>query len=205
MYRVTGTFSAEYEVKGSRFLARCMPTEGEKDAKRIAEECRNEFPDVSHVVYAFRCGKRGDIFGFSDDGEPKQTAGRPVFEVLKGGELTDTLILVLRWFGGTKLGTGGLVKAYTRAARLVIEQSATEELIERRPFSLSLPYRHYERGRELLTARGAQIEREEFTEAVALSGLLPAAEVQAAGELLQDLTAGEAEFIVDEAAGPETH
>jgi uncharacterized YigZ family protein len=194
VYRPTGTFSAEYEVKGSRFLARCLPVEGEKDAKQRAAACKREFSDASHVVWAFRSGREGETFGFSDDGEPRGTAGRPVFEVLKGADLTRAAVLVVRWFGGTKLGTGGLVKAYTRAAQLVLEKTAREELIERLAFTLRIPYRCYEKGRELLIARKALITGEEFTEEVLMYGKIPEAEAGAAGGELRDLSNGEARF-----------
>jgi len=201
MYRPVGTSSAEHHAKGSRFLARILPASGEKEAKRLAEACRAEFPDATHVVYAFRSGGRGDIFGMSDDGEPQGTAGRPVLEVLRGAELTDAVLLVLRWFGGTKLGTGGLVKAYTRAAQLVLEQSVQEELVDRIGFSLLLPYRCYEKGRELLDARGAQITGEEFTEQVRITGRLPRDEQEAAASELQELSAGAAEIAFSECGG----
>jgi uncharacterized YigZ family protein len=198
LYRPKGEFNADYEVKGSRFQARCMPAAGEKEAKQLAAECRREFPDATHVVYAFRSGRRGDIFGFTDDGEPHGTAGRPVLEVMRGAELTEAVVLVVRWFGGTKLGTGGLVKAYTRAAQLVLEKTATEALVERRRFSTRLPYRLYQKGRELLSERGALFEREEFGEHILLTGELPAAEAETAAEELRDLSSGTVELWFDE-------
>lgn len=197
MYRPADTGHAEHEVKGSRFLARCLPAAGEQEAKRLAGECRREFPDATHVVYAFRSGKEGELFGQSDDGEPHGTAGRPVLEVMKGARLSEAVILVVRWFGGTKLGTGGLVKAYTTAAQLALEQTPTEELVARRGFALSLPYRFYEKGRELLAERGALFSGEDFGETVRITGELPEAEAAPAAARLRDLTAGAVELELD--------
>jgi len=166
-------------------------------AKQELKTAWEAHPQASHIVYAFQVGKRGDIFGLSDDGEPHGTAGRPVLEVVKGSGISNLLIMVVRYFGGTKLGTGGLVKAYTLAAQELLAVLPTEELIQKRPFFISLPYPLYEPVHKLLRSHGAEIENEEFLTKISLSGNLPQPETDAAQQALLELSAGklEIEFI----------
>ena len=87
----------------------------------------------------------GEFVSVSDDKEPKNTAGRPVLEVVKGSDLTNIIVCVVRYFGGTLLGTGGLVKAYTEAAQLVVNNIESEQLVETQTFTFSIPYEHYDK------------------------------------------------------------
>ena len=120
----------ELFVKRSRFIAKAEKVSSPEEVKPLVRRRREEHPGCSHVVWAFVTGPpKSRTMGLSDDGEPKGTAGRPVLEVLKGSGITDTLVTVVRFFGGTKLGTGGLVRAYSDAARGVLENIPTEELI----------------------------------------------------------------------------
>ena len=104
-------------VKNSRFLAELFPVATQEGARTILAAQKSRWPDIRHVVHAFAIGPQANILGCSDDGEPAGTAGRPALEVLKGSGVTNVLLTIARWFGGTKLGTGGLVHAYGDAAR----------------------------------------------------------------------------------------
>ena len=104
---------AETRVKNSRFLAEAIPVESPEHAKELWRWRKENYDNGGHIVYAFATGNQQNILGCSDDGEPSGTAGRPVLSVLKGSGITNCLITVARWFGGTKLGTGGLVHAYS--------------------------------------------------------------------------------------------
>lgn len=131
----------EIFVKGSRFIAEACFVKDRAEADFIIKQKKNEHPKASHVVSAFCLGPTGkEILGMSDDGEPKGTAGRPALEVLKGRELTSTLVTIIRYFGGTKLGTGGLVKAYGDSAKAVLDILKTEELISKTRFSFHCNY-----------------------------------------------------------------
>ena len=121
----------EFTEKKSRFISRACHVQDSEEARAIVKEIKQEFPDARHVVWAFICGKDRSVFGYSDDGEPHGTAGRPLFEVLKGSPFTDTLVTVTRYFGGIKLGTGGLVSAYTRAGQDVLAGLPFNELVDR--------------------------------------------------------------------------
>lgn len=186
----------EIEIKKSRFIAIACPAESGEQAKNRIKAAWKEHPQATHIVYAYQIGKRGDLFGLSDDGEPHGTAGRPILEVLKGSGITNVLIMVVRYFGGTKLGTGGLVKAYTEAAQSVLSILRTEELIDKLRFRLKVPYSLYEPVHMLLSAHRAAIDHEEFLTAVHLAGSLPQNEAESVQSELRELSAGKltAEF-----------
>ena len=108
--------------------------------------------------------------GCSDDGEPAGTAGRPMLAVLKGSGLTNVIVTAARWFGGTKLGTGGLVRAYSDCARLALENADVCELVPMAKLRFSLPYNYYEQAKRLWTAFGFTVKTEEFDTAVKIRG-----------------------------------
>ena len=108
--------TAELNVKNSRFISEVFPVSSQADAREKLHELKKKYSDATHVVHAFVVGASGEVNGMSDDGEPSGTAGRPVLDVLKGSGLTNILLTVTRYFGGTLLGTGGLVHAYSDSA-----------------------------------------------------------------------------------------
>jgi len=115
---LAGPARAEVVVKKSRFIANVTPTKSEEEASAFITRIREEHKDASHHVYAF---KAGPVSRLSDDGEPSGTAGRPVFDALDKRGLSDAVIVVTRYFGGTLLGAGGLVRAYSQAALMGVE------------------------------------------------------------------------------------
>lgn len=127
--------SAQSEIieKKSRFIATVRPVKDEKEAQAFIEEMRKKYWDATHNVFAYQIGERNQIQRFSDDGEPGGTAGMPVLDVLKGEDLKNTAIVVTRYFGGTLLGTGGLVRAYGRCAKDGVIQA---KIIEKKLYSV---------------------------------------------------------------------
>ena len=116
--------TAETKVKGSRFIARTRIVYGVDEAAACLEEIRKQEHAATHNCFAYQVGFGDDLsFKYSDDGEPSGTAGRPIYDIIGGRELSNLLVVVTRYFGGTKLGTGGLVKAYSEAAALAVEKS----------------------------------------------------------------------------------
>lgn len=115
--------SGEFVEKKSRFIGDVFPVETEEDAIRFIEEIKKRYWDARHHCFAYVLGAEQTIERFSDDGEPSGTAGKPILDVIKGDKLKNVLIVVTRYFGGTLLGTGGLVRAYTSAAREGINHS----------------------------------------------------------------------------------
>ena len=127
---VKGFGEAEIVEKKSRFIAHVKPIASEEEAAKYIEEIKKQYWDARHNCYAYQLGDRNQIQRYSDDGEPGGTAGMPILDVLRGRNIKDTIIVVTRYFGGTLLGTGGLVRAYSLASKEGIKASG---LIERIP------------------------------------------------------------------------
>lgn len=129
MYRtIAGPASAEFEVKRSRFLGELTRVESEDHAREVITEARSTYWDARHHCSAFLLGANQEIQRSSDDGEPAGTAGAPMLEVLRGAEVSDVVAVVIRWFGGTLLGAGGLVRAYSDSVRAALDNA---QIIER--------------------------------------------------------------------------
>jgi uncharacterized YigZ family protein len=187
----TGTQRAETTVANSRFIATVGKVESIEDTKAFLSQIRAEMLDASHHVYAFRIGYgNSTIEGMSDDGEPTGTAGPPVLSVVRGSKVGDVIIVVTRYFGGTKLGTGGLVRAYTEAAHIAFNNLQTEEKIEKVLLGIEAPYSFYEQIKRMVDAHHGEIQEETFEASVTILGEFPKVDVEAFSEALRDLTAG---------------
>ncbi|MBN2050895.1 MAG: YigZ family protein [Spirochaetales bacterium] len=190
MYIPDGCAEYELVIKKSRFIARAGGVSSPEEAKTEVKRLKILHPEATHVVHACLCGAGGDIFSFSDDREPPGTAGRPVLEILKGSGITDILVTVIRWFGGTKLGTGGLVKAYGDAAKGVLERLPVREMETRTGFSLQVPYRFYEPAARWTEVCGGIITATDFFEDVLLRGFLGVETKERWEQHIRDLTGG---------------
>ncbi len=155
---------AEIQVSNSRFIASLAPVFSVDEAKSFIARIKAEFADASHNVPTFIVGHGSSVTAHSnDDGEPSGTAGRPALAVLQGSGLGDTAVVVTRYFGGTKLGTGGLVRAYSDAVRAVLEITARAEKVPTHSVMITMPYNYYERVKRLVDAQKGIIREEEFT------------------------------------------
>lgn len=193
----TATASAEIIVKRSRFIATATPVASIAAAETELARVRSEHADASHVVYAYLIGdERSEQAGLSDAGEPKGTAGRPVMEILRGSGVRDVLLTVVRYFGGTKLGTGGLVHAYGDAARAVLDRLPTRERVERVTARCSLPYDLLDRAKQLIAGAGGAMIDEEYGTSVVLTWELPSARLGALRDEIRDLSRGAVEIEV---------
>ena len=189
--------TVEIEVRKSRFIAHAIPITSLDEIKALVQEARAEHPGANHVVHAAVVGKGGDLYSYSDDKEPRNTAGRPALEVLKGSGVSNILILIIRYFGGTLLGTGGLVKAYGQSVRELLPLLKTEELIEKTTFSITVPYNLYELLSLHLASLEAEIINEEFTTEVTLTASLPSAMIEELEIYVQNLTNGQSSLTVE--------
>ena len=126
-YTLGGEAEALYKDKGSKFLAYGYPVTCEEEIKGRLDALRKRYYDATHHCYAWRLGPKGESFRANDDGEPSSTAGRPILGQMLSREVTDALIVVVRYFGGTKLGVPGLIEAYKRSAALVLENAEIEQ------------------------------------------------------------------------------
>jgi len=164
-----GEAEIELLVKNSRFIGRAGYTPGVDEAKAFIARIKNEHPTCSHAVYAFAVGYGAAVtHGMSDAGEPSGTAGRPALAVVKGSGLGDVTVVIVRYFGGTKLGTGGLVKAYTEAAQLVLAELPVTEKVERKTVAITIPYNFYEQCKRLVETHHGRIDEEDFATEVTM-------------------------------------
>lgn len=161
---------AEIAVLNSRFIASAAPAESVEAARAFITRIRAEFPDASHNVPAFVIGHGNSVTTHSsDDGEPSGTAGRPALAVLTGSGLGDIVVVVTRYFGGTKLGTGGLVRAYSDAVRAVLEVLPRARRVATHTALLVIPYNWYERLKLLVDSHHGQILDQEFAADITLT------------------------------------
>lgn len=130
---IAGAGRHEIEVKRSRFICTLSRVATEDEARAVLDRVRQELRDANHHCYAYAIGERGDRQKASDDGEPAGTAGIPILEAIRRQGVVDTLAVVTRYFGGTKLGTGGLIRAYGQAASGALEAVG---IVERRPLDV---------------------------------------------------------------------
>lgn len=187
----TGESRIELRFKNSRFIGTAGPAATVEEARALVARLRGEFPDASHHVYAFAVGVGASVtHGMSDDGEPSGTAGRPVLAVVQGSGLGDVAVVVTRYFGGTKLGTGGLVKAYGSTAKAVLEVLPRVEKVARVVAQLALPYELHARGRLLIGEAEGEIESEEFGAQVLLRLRLRRDRAEGLDRAIQELSAG---------------
>ena len=134
------TGQAEFKDRGSRFLALAFPVQSVADFKTILEQVKKEHPKANHHCFAYRIGLSGDVFRVSDDGEPSGTAGRPILGQIDSRGVTDTAIIVVRYFGGTLLGVPGLISAYKSAAALVLQTTPVVQKPIEVNYSLQFDY-----------------------------------------------------------------
>lgn len=160
------------EIKKSKFISITLPIKELSEIKPLINQAKKDNPGANHVVHAAIVGPTGSLFSLSDDGEPKNTSARPALEVLKGSGITNILLLIIRYFGGTKLGTGGLVKAYGNSAKEVLKLVKTEELIKKSSFMLTTSYDRYETDKLLLQRFNCSIDNEEFTTDITVTGTI---------------------------------
>jgi len=181
----------ETVARNSRFVATLAPVVTVEAAKAFVARVRSEFADASHNVPAYLVGHGSSVIAHcSDDGEPSGTAGRPALAVLQGSGLGDVAVVVTRYFGGTKLGPGGLVRAYGDAVRRVV---ALAELAHRVPVHtalIALPYGLFEQARLLLVAHAGVLLAQDFAAEVTLTVRLPVARLDRFQLALSELSNG---------------
>jgi uncharacterized YigZ family protein len=186
------TIRLENRVVNSRFIATIGRADTVEAAKAFIQAIRDEMPDASHHVYAFKVGYGGSVTeGMTDDGEPSGTSGPPVLAALRGADIGDVVIVVTRYFGGTKLGTGGLVRAYGGAAKDALAALPVEMKIEKHYIGVTIAYSFYERLKLLLEAHRAAVDSEEFDVEVTVYAHIPVDQYDAFCGALSELTAGQ--------------
>lgn len=161
---ISGRAEGFFKEKGSRFIALAYPVSSVDEAKEILGQIRKEYHDARHHCYAYKIGKDNPEQRYSDDGEPSGTAGKPIYGQIESFGLTNVLIVVVRYFGGIKLGTGGLIQAYRAAARDALNSAETVITTVTRSVAVHFPYLMLNDVMRIIKEEGLKISRKEFSE-----------------------------------------
>ena len=188
-YIPAGFGEAEFTEKRSRFIGRVWTVETEAAAIEHIKAMREQHWDASHNVYCY-CLREGNIMRYSDDGEPQGTAGMPTLNVFRGEEITNVCCVVTRYFGGTLLGTGGLVRAYSQAAKMALESAGISVVRRWKQVVLSCAYGQFERIRNMVSDLGGILEDTDYGADVVMTAIFPEDRVAAFCDKLVDMTAG---------------
>lgn len=182
--------SAEVEDRGSRFVCTLRRVDSEEAARALVADLRREHWDARHHCSAFVLGPAGEVQRSSDDGEPAGTAGAPMLEVLRGAGVSDVAAVVSRWFGGTLLGSGGLVRAYGGAVRAALAEAGTIRRSQLTELSLDLDHAEAGRVEGELRTRGVAVLEVSYDARVRLLLAAPPGEVEAVTHLVASATSG---------------
>ena len=189
-------FGAAYEVNKSKFLAHVLHVETEEAAREFVLTIRKKYFDATHNCSAWILGERGDKQKSNDDGEPGGTAGNPILETIKKQGLTNCAVVVTRYFGGIKLGAGGLIRAYGHTAALGLDAARVVQMTTFQKFALTLEYNFLATVENYLRNKKIRVEGTDYADVVTLELLLLPAQVEKFLAELNDLTA--ANFLIEE-------
>ncbi len=195
-----GVLERETVVRKSRFIARVAPVAHRDEVKSLAQQAWQDHPEARHVCWAYQIGPPGSAAeaGMNDDGEPSGTAGKPILNVIQHKDMGDVAVVVIRYFGGIRLGAGGLVRAYAGAAESVLsvverqQNQAMAELVVNLPFAMEQPLRHW------CHQNGAEPAQADYGEGVTLTVLLPE---EATGALIEFCQANQLDYHLNTGKG----
>jgi len=192
-------FSVESWAKNSRFISTIGPSFSVEDAKNFIEEINLQYADATHNVPVYVIGSGASVTAHSsDDGEPSGTAGKPALSVLMGSGLGDTTLVITRYFGGTKLGTGGLVKAYSSAAKFAVNGVPKARKIKVHRTEIISPYNLHDKLYRLIKQHHGLNINQKYTEHVQIDFLLPPSDLSALQTAVNQLSQGQIEVLIRE-------
>ncbi len=181
--------SYTYEEKKSVFIGECAPVTSESEAISFINNIKKKYPDARHHVYAYIL-RENSIMRYSDDHEPQGTAGMPVLDSMRKRGVTDAVVVVTRYFGGTLLGTGGLVRAYTEAASGAVTLSGVITYTTFKKCSITVSYSDYQKIQSVLADAEFRTDETDFRETVTLRGRILLPRVDALCKALSEQTGG---------------
>lgn len=192
-----GHISIEQEIKHSRFIASIGRAPDKQKANAFIERIRSTYPDANHHCWAYVAGNPFDTvqIGMSDDGEPQGTAGKPMLSILQHRKIGEIVAVVTRYFGGIKLGTGGLVRAYSSSVQMALQKLPLAEFVALASAQITLPYPHEDRLRRLLEKMQVTIKEVIYKDRVVLMVEFPAKIVVDLKQQIANQTKGEAQYI----------
>lgn len=189
---------AEYTVERSKFIAHASPAETPEEAREFISEIKNRYKDATHNVPAFVCGAGKEHQWASDDGEPAGTSGMPVLRLLTSEDLTNVAVVVTRYFGGIKLGTGGLARAYTHAASLAVDKAGICEMRESCLMRYVFDYSYISKLQSLAAEGRFELDDVMYTDRVSAGIRCPSEDTVKVKSLIADLTGGSAALLSEE-------
>jgi len=175
---ITQSYSVEYDIKKSHFIGAIMPCANEREALQHLRQLASQHPNANHLAFAWRIRQEDGFINerCHDAGEPSGTAGRPILAPLEGGSIINAVVGVIRYFGGVKLGTGGLARAYGTAAKLAIESAECSPWVEHTNFEMTLDYSQLQLLEYHLKKCKGKIIEQEFTDRIRVTINMPVAE-----------------------------
>lgn len=184
----------EIVEKKSRFIGYAVPVTSEEEAYAFVERIRKQHYDARHNCFAFAIGSENTLLRFSDDGEPQGTAGKPILEVITGNKVVDICIVVTRYFGGTLLGTGGLVRAYTEAAKLALTAAGIHTMTLMKTVEVTTNYNDSGRVQYIINNSRALIDATEYMADVSYKIAIPADEYKELEKQIVEATSARAKI-----------
>lgn len=181
---------AEIIINKSKFIGHAMPIETEEEALEFIEKIKTKHRDATHNVYAYVLGKNSNTQRFSDDGEPSGTAGIPALEVIKKEDLRNVVVVVTRYFGGIKLGGGGLIRAYTKGAKIGLESGLIMEMVLHQKIKIRMDYTLYGKVENYLINEEYIVDETIFDDAVNTFVYIEDSKVEGFYTIIADLTNG---------------
>ena len=188
----------EYIVEKSTFIGYAIPIKTEEEAIEFINEIKKKHKDATHNVWAYTIGENMNIQRYSDDGEPQGTAGIPTLEVIKKEDLRDVVVVVTRYFGGIKLGAGGLVRAYTKGAKVGIEAGIVIEKVKYSEVKIKIEYTQLGRIQNEIMNLGFKVKDTIYSEDVELIVYVRNEEAQSLMDRIIDITSGTADVSLGE-------
>ena len=182
----------EIEEKKSRFLGKIKPVDTEEEALKFIESIKKQYWDARHNCYAYIIGEHNECVRCSDDGEPSGTAGKPMLEVLQNQELKNVVAVVTRYFGGTLLGTGGLVRAYTQATQEALQEACIAVMTPVSIMTIRTDYNAIGKIKYVLAQENITVQNEEYTTDVVVTAAVPLDDKDGLVKKLTEVTNGKA-------------
>ena len=194
-FRIHKEGEVTYEVDKSKFIAFGKAVEDEKDVANYIDRVKESHPGANHYVHAYVIGKDGYAQRSNDDGEPSGTAGKPILELLKQEKVVDSVIVVARYFGGIKLGAGGLIRAYSKSARMLMDKSGIATMEKFIHVKIPFEYHLWGKGENLLhQQKGFYLMNIEYSQNITVIGYIHPTQWESIEGNLRDLSAGKIEI-----------
>lgn len=188
--------TGEIVEKKSRFIATVFSVESEEEALEIVAKMKKKYWDARHNCYAYVIGDNNQVQRFSDDGEPSQTAGKPILDVLLAEQIHNVLVVVTRYFGGTLLGTGGLVRAYSKATKMGLDNSVLVDKVYGTELKIRLDYSGTQKVKHIISQLGVYTIDTIYTDVVEEIVVASDEKLESLKEQIKEVTNGKAEFEV---------